>query len=640
MTLDQSDRSSEPLPQPPPPAASYAPGGGRRRPSRGLLVSVAGGTLVLAALWLAAYLLAGSEVPRGTTVLGVELGGLSRAEAVARLDAELGSRAHAPMRLKVGRDEYALPPAAAGIALDLEATVRAAGGRGTGPLGLVRTVLGGGEVDPVLDVDEARLDRAVHELARKADRELREGGIAFVGVRAEPVLPRPGRALRVAETGEAITRSYLRSTSAVELPAQQLVPMVSEAEVTRTLEEFARPAVAAPVTLVAGPARAEATPQLLASSLRFTPDDTGRLVPRLDARRLRATVLDEAQDLETPPTDATVRIVADRPEVVPERPGRVVDAPGLEAAVLGVLPRVEERVVTVPLTDQPARRTAARVAALGIREPISSFTQRFPYASYRVRNISTAASFVDGTLLEPGEAFSMNDAARERTAANGYVVGNIIDDGRLREDLGGGVSTITTAVWDAAFHAGLQRIEQRAHSFHIARYKPGLEATVAYGKLDLRFRNDTPYGVFLTAKSTGTSVTVTMWSTKQYDVASVFSPRYNVVPYDVAYDPEPGCVEQDGADGFDIDVTRIFRKDGVEVRRETFRTHYNPAAEIHCEEKPKRPLLPAGRKPPRATPAPQPSSPPAQPQPEESPSPGSPPQPSSPPSPSPSPSPS
>ncbi len=271
-------------------------------------------------------------------------------------------------------------------------------------------------------------------------------------------------------------------------------------------------------------------------------------------------------------------------------------------------------------------------------------SDRFPYAAYRKRNIGTAARFVDGTLLEPGEVFSMNDAARERTEGNGYVVGRIIHDGRLREDLGGGVSTIATAVWDAAFHAGLERVEQRAHSFHIAHYKPGLEATVAYGRLDLRFRNDSPYGVYLTAKSTGTSVTVTMWSTKQYDVEAVFGPRYDVVPYEVVYDPEPGCVEQDGAEGFAIDVTRIFRKDGVEVRRETLHTHYNPAAEIHCEEKPEKatarpkpPLLPAGRKTPRAVPAPAPGSPaPSSPSTPRQPDPSSPPSPSPAPSPAPS----
>ena len=110
-------------------------------------------------------------------------------------------------------------------------------------------------------------------------------------------------------------------------------------------------------------------------------------------------------------------------------------------------------------------------------------------------------------LLQPGETFSLNGVVGERTPENGFVVGYVIEGGRLVEDYGGAVSTITTAMWHTAFFAGMTRIEQRAHGYWISRYVAGLEATVSWGTLDLKFRNDTPYGVYITSSVTDTSVT-------------------------------------------------------------------------------------------------------------------------------------
>ncbi len=153
----------------------------------------------------------------------------------------------------------------------------------------------------------------------------------------------------------------------------------------------------------------------------------------------------------------------------------------------------------------------------------------------------------------------MNDTAKERTAENGYTVGFVISGGRFAEELGGGVSTITTAMWHSAFYAGLERVEQRAHSFWISRYSPGLEATVSWGNLDLKFKNDSPTAVLIKSSITNSSVTVTMYGTKRYDVSAVYGPRTNPTSYRTVYNPSPDCVPQSGVGGFQIVVTRVFK---------------------------------------------------------------------------------
>jgi vancomycin resistance protein YoaR len=291
--------------------------------------------------------------------------------------------------------------------------------------------------------------------------------------------------------------------------------------------------------------------------------------------------------LEQEPRDASIVIRDGEPVVVPAVTGRTFAAKDLAAAVKPALTKTgAARLARVKTQVSEPSFTTAEAKALGVREKLSEFTQAFPYARYREINIGQAARYIDGTLLEPGETFSMNDTVKERTEANGYTTGTVISGGRFREELGGGVSTATTAMWTAAFYAGLERVEQRAHSFYISRYAPGLEATVAWGALDLKFRNDTPHGVLISAEADGDSITVTMYGTKRYDIDAEFGPRTNVRPADTIYDPKPGCVAQDGVDGFDITVTRVFRQGGDVVRREPMTTSYNAADQIFCSAPP------------------------------------------------------
>ncbi len=285
--------------------------------------------------------------------------------------------------------------------------------------------------------------------------------------------------------------------------------------------------------------------------------------------------------------------------------GQTVNGEDLSAALIAVLPLAEGRTATVGVETIEPDLTTAEARALGVNERLSTFTQAFPYAAYRVQNIGRAARYLDGTLLMPGETFSMNKTVKERTEENGYTVGFVISGGRFAEELGGGVSTATTATWHSAFYAGMERVEQRAHSFYISRYLPGLEATVAWGSLDLKFRNDSPHAVLIKASITNSSVTVSMYGTKRYDISAEFGPRTDVRGFSTVYDSSPGCVPQPGVSGFRIVVTRVFRDlDGAVVKREPLTTRYAAATNVICGSKPKPKPKPTPSASPKPTPKP------------------------------------
>ena len=288
--------------------------------------------------------------------------------------------------------------------------------------------------------------------------------------------------------------------------------------------------------------------------------------------------------------DATFRVRSGRPAVVPARPGREVLPATLSAAVLPVLTQSgAARTATVPLEPSEPALTTEAAQALGVVERVSSFTTYYPSDfPPRLQNIHRAADLMDRTLVLPGKVFSLNRTVGERTEARGFAAGFIINNGKLEVDFGGGVSQLTTTVFNAAYFAGLEIVEHHPHSFYISRYPEGREATVAWGFKDLRFRNDSPHGVFVTTSYTDSSVTVNVYGTKRYRIESVKGARYAVKPFQVVDDPRPegtdqgSCVATEGVPGFKVVVNRLFFQGGTQVRSEEFRTAYAPENEVRC----------------------------------------------------------
>lgn len=543
---------------------------------------------VLIALYVAAIVVTGGGVRSGTTVNGVNIGGLSREEAITTLEDSVGSVATKPLKVRVGEQQLLVDPVAAGLAFDAAATVEQASGRTLNPLAMIGSLAGTHQLDPVITVDSAKLTSQVTQLADTIDEPPIEPTITVTkkGTKVEPGTP--GLVLDQAAMAARLSEAFMLPRKPIAAPITTAEPMISEAAVDEA-KAFARTAVSAPVQVDAAGTVATIEPAAIAQALSFTAEGD-HFVPALDGAVLHEAIAKQLKGVETKGRNATFKIVKGKPVVVPSVVGNGVSDEELSSKVLTVIGNpVPDRSVTVTMGVREPELTTEQAQALGVTERISTFTQKFPYAAYRVQNIGQAAKYVNGTLLLPGETFSLNDTIKERTEKNGYTVGFLIGPGGVfAEDLGGGVSASATTVWTGAFYAGMEPKHVQAHSIYISRYQAGLEATVGWGLFDMSFTNTSPYGVFITTKMTNTSMTVNFWSTKVYDdIKAEFGPRTNIKPFTTIYDKSEKCLGQDGSEGFDIDVDRVFYKDGAEVKRETISTAYRPAPKVVCGKKPK-----------------------------------------------------
>lgn len=544
---------------------------------------VGGGVLALAvaAYAVPAVVLAG-EIPPGTLVAGVDIGGLSPESAENRLARELSEAATRPLTVRAGGKTLRLTPKEAGLAIDPAATVADAEGS-LSPAGVARALFGRTEVGLRVKVDRERLDAAVAKIAKAVDVAPRHGGIRYTGVRPSVIRPRAGRAVDREAAARAILEAYPLQRR-VTIPTRVVPPAVSAAEVRRVANSTARQAVAGPLTLTNGARRAALAPDVIARNLRFVPDGKGGLRPRFNARAAVDGVQDKLIDGAKAPKDASFKVVKGKVVVVPHRDGLGVDAAELKKDVERAIAAGGSRTVPVKLTKAQPALTTAKARRLGIRERVSTYTTHYPCCAPRVTNIHRIAEILDGHLVMPGETFSLNGVVGRRDKARGFVEAPMILNGRFVDDVGGGISQFVTTMFNAVFFGGFESVQHTPHMYYISRYPAGRESTVSYPQPDFRWRNDSPYGVLVTTSYTATSVTVSFWSTKRYDIESRSSERYAIRPHQTIRESGPDCNPMPGADGFSIDVWRIFKKDGKEIRRQRFHTVYQPEPKLICEK--------------------------------------------------------
>lgn len=536
--------------------------------------------LVWGALWIAV----GSAIPPKTFFLDVNISRLSKAEASAKILSEKSALLKGKIKVKINSEVFSIPVKDSGVALDLQTTLDSIPPRSINPLTLLSELLATKEIEPVIKSDQQMFNRAIRIVEREVNVAPKNADIVYDGVIPKLVNSAPGKFLNREEALQKISQRWLQS-DVVKLALKPREPKISNDEAEQLLE-FAQMAVSAPLTITletSKPSTFTVSPQVIAQALTFIP---GR-DEKLEAKWLKATFINAVGKKWTAnviePVNASFIMSGGEPRVQPSRDGLDVPEEKLQRGILAALERegVNRQVTFLP-EPVAAKITTEMAGGLGIKEVIGTFTTYFPYAEYRIINIQRAARWMDGVIVQPGEVFSYNKAVGKRTEARGFVPGIMIDRGVFKKDWGGGVSQVATTTWNAAWFSGLELVQHKPHSFYISRYPAGRESTVAWPNVDVKFRNNSGKPIFVDTSYTNKSVTVTIYGTKFVDVETESGPRTKPVPFKVLENDSEGCIFQEGVGGFTIDVWRILKRDGVELKREKYRTRYLPEDRIIC----------------------------------------------------------
>lgn len=274
----------------PEPASAKAPA--KKGRSKLVLLGVAAvGLLVVA--YGAGLLMNHSEVPKGTTVLGVDIGGGTKEDGVEKMDAALGNRAKAQLQLSVDGKKTQLAPDKAGLALDSQATVRSAAGSDYNPVSVIGSLFGGKrDIDPVIPVDKEKLGVALADLAGVSG-SASNGTIKFEPGKAVAVPGKAGKTLDVNQSMGSVRDAYRAqvetgSAATVELPVTAREPTIDQAELNRAMKAFAEPAMSGLITIKAGPKQIQFGPDRSLPKIlsMLTVDGGTKLVDHYDKKAI------------------------------------------------------------------------------------------------------------------------------------------------------------------------------------------------------------------------------------------------------------------------------------------------------------------------------------------------------------------
>ena len=542
------------------------------------------GQLILTAvalILLGCYIWSITVVPPNTKLFGYEIGSKLSPNVYEQINIAVKDKVNNPINFQTPQGTFTVTPEQIGLELDLPATVN---GIRKNVFTFLKSSVFSSEIKPTINLDENTFKTALAKVITANTKDPINATLATQGGKVVTTEAVSGTEIDWEKTKKSLRESWLYEGRKAEVVIAYIPPAVSNEDVNKVRSNLADLAVAAPITLKIGARSVEISPEIIGTALKFIPNQE-KLESKFDENVIISEISRQIPNIQTTASDAKFDFIGDKVVVVPAQEGIKFNPGQLDAALSPVFRQKDNRVVNLDSAVIKPLISTESLDALGIKEQLSTFRQDFDYLPYRETNVGQAARYMDGKILKPGEIFSMNETIKERTTKNGYVKGIYIGEGgRFDFGLGGGVSIITSATWTAAFYAGLERIEQRAHSVHIARYTPGLEATVSWPKLDLKFRNNTKNNILIKAIPARDGITISMYGTKEYDrITAKFGEPYNLNNnIDTVNSYDPNCLAQDPAPGFKIVVTRQFWKNNSIVQSENLTTSYKPSDHVIC----------------------------------------------------------
>ena len=223
------------------------------------------------------------RVPRGTEVAGIEVGGMTTADAERRLVEELGPRVDDEVDLRAGAVSTTLDPQAVGLSVDWQGTLDRAGEQPLNPITRLISLVWSTDVGIASVIPDARLTDFLERLALQADFEPREGAIWFDRDQVRSAIPLDGQRLQIENSRDAVLEHWL-DDDGVDLPVDY-TPTETDAEQVRALiRDVAEPAATRDVTLLASRIREDGTEPpvtTITTRLPAPPPPAGRERPEL-----------------------------------------------------------------------------------------------------------------------------------------------------------------------------------------------------------------------------------------------------------------------------------------------------------------------------------------------------------------------
>ena len=344
-------------------------------------------------------------------------------------------------------------------------------------------------VSPVTDYQREFAQTRIENLATRVNEEPENAHVDIQGSEAEVVESREGYIVDVPTTVANVEEAIYGMTGEAEIAGEVLQPDVLTPAAQRAAEKAEEVISNEPVVLRSGGEEWELSPEEIGQTLSFAPEGD-ELRVGLDRERLWDALSEMLDDLTVEPVEASYEVRDNRISVTESKTGKEVEEEklfeNLEAMLFAGKREYEVPVITAEpgLTTEEAEKLKP-TDLLGTYR--TNYTLSTDKSAERVENLRIASDAISGEMLAPGEIFSFNEIATELD----YNETKVIILGKEEKADGGGLCQVSSTLYMAANYAGLDVVERHPHYAQLPYIRPGLDATVWFGSLDMKFENNT-----------------------------------------------------------------------------------------------------------------------------------------------------
>lgn len=211
-------------------------------------------------------------------------------------------------------------------------------------------------------------------------------------------------------------------------------------------------------------------------------------------------------------------------------------------------------------------------------------------AAGRVANVTNGARKINGTVVYPGDQFSVYEMTSPYTPENGYELAGAYENGQTVESYGGGMCQVSTTLYNAAIRAELEITERAAHSMTVSYVDPSADAAIAGTYKDLKFVNNTDAPIYIEGYTSGTVIYFTIYGHETRDknrqvsfVSEIIESTDPGTVFKKVSEPVGVVRKKQGVHmGIKAQLWKIVTVNGEEVSREVFnKSTYNPSKAIY-----------------------------------------------------------
>mgnify|MGYP006272788337 CR=1 FL=1 len=476
----------------------------------------------------------------GVAARGIYLGGLTRSQAEAKLDIATAEYLQAKPTYEVDGKKYELNPSEIGVSYDNKTLVNSLYliGRSGNLLNDVatQTALPFSDEDVMqINIEGEKYSLAMQKINEQLSKPAQNASFKLVNDALSIEQEKTGRRLDMGLAVLNLTRQLSELRPSLYIPTTSISADITTQNLERQKDKIKKLAGSS-IKLSYADKSWEVSKQQILSW--FTKN--GSYVPKkssflesiininqnladltINKAAIEAYLQPIAGEINIEAIDAQLTIVGGRASVFKQsRDGKTLDTAKSADAIIASLGGNSQKPIELAVITKKADVSDDNIEKLGIKELLSEGVTFFPGSpSNRLQNVRVGMSKFNGILLKPDQVFSFGEFLGDVGPSQGYAPGLIILGDHEEKAYGGGLCQVSSTAYRAALLAGLPILQRTNHAFAISYYTapfgvPGVDATIFYPQVDMKFKNDTGHHILIETEMIGTTLKFRFYGTK------------------------------------------------------------------------------------------------------------------------------